>query len=408
MAVHPQARGRARFLAAAATLLLPGLVIAGCGSPSGHRPARSSPPAAGSSPASPASPRTTAPAPVTGTWQQLPPAPLTAPLQFSVSVWTGSQLLIHGGYWTTPPKAVTLSYTPATRTWRTLAPGPPPRTLQGRDTAFWTGTEMLVIGLTSAAYNPAANSWRAIPFNGNGATGPAAVWTGRQAIFWGGGCCGGALDSGAAYTPATNSWRPLPPAPLSARYAPGVWTGTEMIVAGGFQPPAVHGAQTLADAAAYNPATRSWRKLAPMPEPRSAGTMVWDGREVVYLGGTLAGGTGPSADALAWQPPAGRWRHLPAMESGRRGFAAVWTGRQVLVWGGYTGSFAAPVLPPHGVAYDPAAGQWAALPMSPLHGRSTPTAVWTGTQLIVWGGIILGAERDSGVSDGAAYQPAAS
>ena len=74
------------------------------------------------------------------------------------------------------------------------------------------------------------------------------------------------------------------------------------------------------------------------------------------------------------------------MEFSRRGFAAVWTGRQALVWGGLTGSFQDQKIPPHGVAYDPAANRWSAMPMAPLRGRSNPTAVWTGRQMIVWGG----------------------
>lgn len=232
------------------------------------------------------------------------------------------------------------------------------------------------------------------------------MWTGRQAIFWGGGCCGGALATGAAYNPATNSWQTLPPAPLSARYAQGVWTGTEVIIAGGVGPPTASGGQTFADAAAYNPATRTWRRLAPTPEPRSGGTMIWDSTEVLYIGGTRVGANGPSADTLAFRPSADRWQHLPAMDFGRSGFATVWTGHQVLVWGGYTGSFARPVIPPHGVAYDPAAGQWTALPLSPLRGRGGPIAVWTGTQMIVWGGVIRGTLRDTYPTDGAAYSPA--
>ncbi len=93
------------------------------------------------------------------------------------------------------------------------------------------------------------------------------------------------------------------------------------------------------------------------------------------------------------------------METSRSGFAAVWTGRQVLVWGGYTGSFTTPVIPPHGVAYDPAADRWSALPMSPLHGRNGPTAVWTGHQMIVWGGSINNGLKETDFKDGAAYRP---
>ena len=76
------------------------------------------------------------------------------------------------------------------------------------------------------------------------------------------------------------------------------------------------------------------------------------------------------------------------MEVNRSEFAAVWTGRQVLVWGGLTGTFQDQKIPPHGAAYTPAASRWSAMPMAPLRGRSNPAAVWTGRQMIVWGGTI--------------------
>ena len=314
-------------------------------------------------------------------------------------------MLIRGVIWGQPPKAVTLSYTPATGIWRTLAPGPAPLTLEGGDNAIWTGREMLTFGPGgTGAYNPVTNTWRPVSPNMLGMLGAVRVWTGRQAIFWGGGCCGEALADGAAYTPAANTWRALPRAPLSARYASGVWTGTEVIIAGGMSPDSAM--QVFADAAAYNPATRTWRKLPPMPEPRWGATAVWDGTEALFIGGTLADARGPSADAVAFNPATGHWRRLPGMEFSRRGFAAVWTGRQVLVWGGLTGSFQDQKIPPHGVAYDPAANRWSAMPMAPLRGRSNPTAVWTGRQMIVWGGTIPGPQKNTPATDGAAYQPA--
>ena len=338
-------------------------------------------------------------------WQPLPPTPASAPLGSLVSVWTGSQLLVRGRS-ARSPGVVTLSYTPATGKWRSLPPGPAPQNVEGRDSATWTGTEMLVFGPAgTAAYNPATNTWRPVIPHELGLAGAVRVWTGRQVIFWGGGCCADALADGAAYTPAAGTWRALPPAPLAARYASGAWTGTEVIIAGGYSP-AADPVATFADAAAYNPVTRTWRKLPPMPEARSDATAVWDGTEVLFIGGRRAGAGAPSADGVAFNPATGRWRHLPAMESGRTQFAAAWTGRRVLVWGGLTGSYPSRQVPPHGLAYDPAANQWLPMPMSPLRGRGDPTAVWTGHQLIVWGGVTPGAQQDTPLSDGAAYQPA--
>jgi Kelch motif len=57
------------------------------------------------------------------------------------------------------------------------------------------------------------------------------------------------------------------------------------------------------------------------------------------------------------------------MPFSRAGFAAVWTGSQVLVWGGVTGGSLSSTVPPHGEAYDPATNQWTAMPEAPLSGR---------------------------------------
>jgi Kelch motif protein len=419
MRCDPRSSRRTRVLAPAAAGIILTLAAAGCGgtrAPTGTASPTStvSPtssagtPAASSPAASP--PGATQPSPRAGVWQQLPPAPVTAHLLLRVSVWTGRQLLLHGIAYTRSSngyRGVTFGYTPATGTWRRLAPGPAPRMAQNGEVALWTGSEMLVIGLTNAAYNPATNTWRRIaPYNGP--VGAVNVWTGHQVILWGGGCCGGVTAAGGAYDPATGTWRKLPPSPLSARHTTGAWTGTEVIIAGGWRPKIVHsvtGPQTLADAAAYNPATRTWRKLPPMPQARSDGTGLWAGSEFLYLGGTRAGARGPSADGFAFSPSTGRWRRLPAMEVNRAGFAAVWTGHQVLVWGGWTGTFESRRIPPHGLAYDPAANQWSALPMAPLGGRSEPAAAWTGSQMVVWGGMRWGPLKYIYFTDGAAYRP---
>ncbi len=70
-------------------------------------------------------------------------------------------------------------------------------------------------------------------------------------------------------------------------------------------------------------------------------------------------------------PLAPRYRH-----------SAVWTGTEMIVWGGSTFS---PTPYGDGARYDPRTRQWTALP--PGGGiRSSHHAVWTGTEMIVWGG----------------------
>ena len=332
-----------------------------------------------------------------GTWKLLPAAPAATFPFFTVSVLTGHEMIINEA-------PDTFAYRPATNTWKKLARGPAPFAGESTDIGVWTGSRMLVLGLANGAYNPATNTWRRLTMRAAPLQGAVVAWTGRQVLTFDGVCCLSESNTGAAYTPATNTWRPIPAAPFKVRRAAmGAWTGKEFVVAGGYCCPLASHHTTFRDAAAYNPATRTWRKLPRMPARRAGGTAVWDGKEVLFIGAYRPAGSGfaLSARGLAYSPATNRWRWLPAMPFARTGFAAVWTGRQLLVWGGLT---AAGVAPPHGEAYTPATNRWTALPASPLRGRPDPTAVWTGRRMIVWGGD--NSADNKTYTDGAAYTPA--
>jgi hypothetical protein len=329
-----------------------------------------------------------------GTWKLLPAAPVTKQPVFAVSAWTGREMIIHGLF-----PSVTFAYRPRTNKWAKLRPGPKGLSgLEADDVAVWTGSRMLVMGLTNGSYNPVANTWRAIA-RGAGPDQEAVVaWTGHQAIIWGGVCCAGSSNSGTAYDPKSNTWQVLPNAPLEPRRgAAGAWTGKELIVAGGGKTLTT---RIFRDAAAYNPATHKWRTLRRMPAPREFASAVWDGNELLVVGGRRSVTSGTVVHGLAYNPATNRWRWLPAMPFPRSGFATVWTGRQLLIWGGLN---VKGIAPPHGEAYNPATNRWAALPAAPLRGREGPIAVWTGRQMIVWGGGFVSGQS---LIDGAAYTPA--
>jgi hypothetical protein len=83
---------------------------------------------------------------------------------------------------------------------------------------------------------------------------------------------------------------------------------------------------------------------------------------------------------------------------GRSTMAAVWTGREMIVWGGEAPRrvFA------DGAAYDPVTDTWRMLATGPLIERNAPAVVWTGEEVLLWGGH----SSDGGKRDGAAYDPA--
>ena len=144
-----------------------------------------------------------------------------------------------------------------------------------------------------------------------------------------------------------------------------------------------------------------------MPAPRRDASIVWDGTEVLVVGGFGAGGVHATlyASGLAYRATTNRWRNLPPMEKARALHVAVWTGHRMLLWGGETRVGGKFVAPPHGLAFDPVTGRWSALRPSPLRGRNLPQVVWTGTRMIVWGGWSIG-NGGHPYSDGAAYRPA--
>jgi len=262
-----------------------------------------------SSPTKPSPTPTKPERPRVGTWQRLPAAPVPSNF-YGLAVWTGKEFLLHSRYVAegAAPRSVGAAYNPTTNTWRNLPVTPdPPEVKEARQVAVWTGKEMLTWGMVDAAYNPRTNTWRRLP---PGYGSPAvALWTERQALMWGGGCCGEENQGGIAYDPATGTRQRIPDAPFGGN-ADGVWTGREMIVVGG-----QHDRAPLALAAAYNPTTRSWRSLPPLPRPRVAATLTWTGREVLVVGG-IDPCTGTPSTLTAWpttrRPTAGgacpRWR----------------------------------------------------------------------------------------------------
>jgi len=102
----------------------------------------------------------------------------------------------------------------------------------------------------------------------------------------------------------------------------------------------------------------------------------------------------------------GEWRVMPdAPLLGRVGNVAVWTGSELVIWGGEIHAETAqlPGRRPDGAAYDPVARTWRAMSGSPLAARSGALATWTGTEVLIWGG---GATLDGRwLADGAAWNP---
>ncbi|WP_326821599.1 hypothetical protein [Streptosporangium sp. NBC_01756] len=121
-------------------------------------------------------------------------------------------------------------------------------------------------------------------------------------------------------------------------------------------------------------------------------------------GGILAGGAvflnqneEPSQDDKLHVTPTS----LPkAPIAARTGHSATWTGSELAVWGGWNGDKARPHYFTDGALYSSATRLWRMMPEVSLPPSSDHLAVWSGSELLIWGGDARGLLRD-----GAAYNP---
>jgi len=124
-------------------------------------------------------------------------------------------------------------------------------------------------------------------------------------------------------------------------------------------------------------------------------------RELLVWGGLFGpGGSGSRTQGVRYDPAEQEWRPMARSPlEDRAGHSAVWTGEELIVWGGDRRS--------DGAAYDPASDSWRAIAAAPLRGRSDHTAIWTGDEMVVWGGATGHRAKDFELlsADGAAYDP---
>lgn len=191
------------------------------------------------------------------------------------------------------------------------------------------------------------------------------------------------------------------------------WTGSEVVVWGGDIEAANMGLpgpdRMFADGAAFNPATRLWRKMSPGPLPAGAGRpfAAMTDAGVVIVQGTATAIWNP--DANTWRAlddapspvtdlvadrgrvlsntanavldvKGGTWRTMPAPPLRLERPTTVWTGRALIVIGGPN----TPSTSAAAMALDPNKGRWRtlALPPAELHAEAL-SAAWDGHRVVV-------------------------
>src|SRR4029450_3342511 len=196
-------------------------------------------------------------------------------------------------------------------------------------------------------------------------------------IVWGGTVSGVVSKTGARYNPSTDSWSAtsITHAPAGRENHTAVWTGDEMIIWGGF-----NGNNDLNTGGRYNPISDTWiaTSTTNAPSARTYHTAVWTGSKMIVWGGeyqtypyifhglNTAGRYNPITDswtaATTTNAPAARYLHT-----------AVWTGSEMIVWGGFDGNSDLNT----GGRYNPGTNSWTAT-------STTNAPAWRGDHTAAW------------------------
>ena len=276
-------------------------------------------------------------------------------------------------------------------------------------TAVWTGSEMIIWGgldqnfvetNTGGRYNPALDSW----ITTSTTNAPSirwrhtAVWTGIEMIVWAGSDSNMFLNSGGRYDPVSDTWTATSSgnAPTARVDHTAVWTGGEMIVWGGY---GCSGNCNFNSGGRYNPGTDNWTPTSTVnvPSARFGHAAVWTGSDMIVWGGTDAmvnhtylhtgGRYSPANDN--WTPTS-----LMNVPLGRIAHTAVWTGSEMIVWGGVDETFN---VTNTGGRYNPLNDSWVATSLSNAPSpRADHTGIWTGSEMIVWAGNDTGGYFNTG------------
>ena len=311
-------------------------------------------------------------------------------------------------------KYINSSYTAAANSWAvTYYKGniskytPPP--FDPDNLIAWVDPEVVVFSdNVFYAYNPVTDTWRLVTTNPSAYTASPSskmVWTGTELVVWGG-YYTNATNNGFRYNPTTNTWSGIPVTnqPVSRldftmHYINGrivVWGGTEPFI-GNF----------LNTGAMLDLATNTWITMTTVNAPlgRTNFASVQTSSNTMIVWGGSGAGVGVHSDGGIFNPATNTWTattntNAPAA---RRNHTAVWSGTEMIVFGGT--DLNGTVIYNNGGRYNPATNTWAAIAAAPV-GRVGHSAVWTGSRMLISNGISGSSNNNASWNDSYLYNPA--
>ncbi|ABX05450.1 kelch repeat-containing protein [Herpetosiphon sp.] len=188
-------------------------------------------------------------------------------------------------------------------------------------------------------YQPSSNSWSqgtAMPFATMAAS--SAFIDGK--IYVAGGIVSGNTSNyHAAYDPTANTWANLPNMPLARNGAAGGTDGHFFYLFGGRASGTIGAASN--DLQIYDPLTQTWTSSAsdptipPLPQARAdLGQAIWYKGEFYLLGGADQAGVSNRVDV--YNPLTKSWRSVAPMPTARQGHAPILVGGRIYVPAGGT------------------------------------------------------------------------
>ncbi len=148
----------------------------------------------------------------------------------------------------------------------------------------------------------------------------------------------------------------------------------------------------------------TWTRM-PDGDAVAAHTAVWTGTELLIWGGVVPSSSAgalsfyqASNRGIRYNPATGVWSPMSTVGApqARYGHRAVWTGTEMIIWGGITAEDALPeTILATGGRYNPTTNVWTSMapnvdisgsPPGVTDARCFHLAFWTGTDMIIWGG----------------------
>ncbi len=294
--------------------------------------------------------------PVTDSWTSISTTNAASARAWHGAVWTGTKMVVWGGFNRTTDTYLNTGgiYDLATDTWTATSVGANvpaakwthwygvPMKWTGSKVLIWGGYEMVGPGSmtlvnTGALFDPTTNQWSVMSTTGAPAARMyhTAVWTGSVMLIWGG-YADTYLNTGGKYDPATNTWTAITTtgAPTARVYHVGIWANARLLIWGG------QGSGTvLNDGKIYNPATDAWNAISSTnaPSARSGAIGLAVGaRSFIWGGSDGVSGTFLNTGSIYAQAT-NTWTTVPVGSGllGRTGASsAVYGAGWAIFWGG--------------------------------------------------------------------------